>query len=166
MQREKYKGGLPTIKRSAALSSRKSDKDDQPLFLTVLKNSAIGLACAMLSGILLVSASCAVAYANPDPGALMLPLALASLMISMFVGGFVCSKMTKDAPLFCGVICGGIITFGMMLISLCFTKTPSSGYGFLMSAALHAFAIVFCVLGAFAGNYKRKTRSGAKKYWR
>ena len=164
MQRRKNMGGYPAPRRTAALPSGRSVPDDSPLFITVLKNSVSGVIAALLSGIVFISISCAIAYANPDPEALSLPFALASLMLSMFVGGFVCSRRTGSSPLFCGIVCGGIITLFTMLLALCLAGAASMEYGFWMSAALHTFAIVFSVLGSFAGNMKRRPKPTVKRY--
>jgi putative membrane protein (TIGR04086 family) len=164
MPKNTHKGGYPAPRRAAPPSVRQSDGDDSPLFITVLKNSALGLIAALLSGILLISVSCAIAYANPNPEALTLPLALASLMVSMFVGGFVCSRLTGSAPLFCGIVCGGMITLCTMLLALCLVGAPSIEYGFWLSALIHAFAIMFCSLGALMGNMKRRPKPMSKRF--
>lgn len=164
MPRQKYSGNYPALRRAAAPATRRSDADDSPLFITVLKNSAIGLIVTLLSGIVLISVACAIAYANPDPESITLPLALASLMISMFAGGFVCSRLTRSSPLFCGIVCGSMITLCTMLLALCLVGAPSMQYGFWLSAALHAFAIGFCSLGALTGNMKRRAKPMSKRF--
>ena len=148
------RGGVPAIRRSTALIPHSND--DQPLFSQVLRNSLSGLISFAIVGIVLISIACAVAYANPDPDSLIMPMSLASLLPSMFAAGFVCTKKTGDAPLLCGIVTGGIITVFTILISLLLQGISVSGYEFWQQSLLHGIAILFCILGSFAGNAKRK----------
>ncbi len=164
-QNQKRGGGLVRT-RPTALASRTAETSDSPLFLTVLKSGLWGVATALGAGLILITVATAVAYANPNPSALIPALSLLSLLPSMFAGGFVTAKKVKDAPLLCGIISGGMITLITMLLGIVLRGLPSSGYAFWQSAALHTAAIAFSVLGAFAGNVKRRQKPGKRRFGR
>lgn len=156
-------GSFPVLRRTSTPATRSGD-DDSPLFATVLKNSIYGLISFVISGLILVSVMAGIAYSNPDPDIFIAPLSLVALLPSMFIGGFVTTKKTGEAPLFCGVICGAIVTVITILISLILRNAMSSGYSLFQSALLHAFAIIFCLLGSFAGNIKKRAKPGARRF--
>lgn len=164
-QNQKRGGGL-VRSRPTALAARNTETSDSPLFLSVLKSGIFGIATALGAGLILITVATAVAYANPDPSALIPALSLLSLLPSMFAGGFVTAKKVKDAPLLCGIISGGMITVVTMLLAIVLRGLPSSGYAFWQSAALHTAAIAFSVLGAFAGNVKRRPKPGKRRFGR
>ena len=151
--RDKAFGGI-VPHRSTALVPRSND--DAPIFVRVLKNSFSGLAVFAVVGIILLSAVCGIAYSNSDPDSLIMPMSLASLLPSMFAAGFICTKKTGEAPLLCGIVSGGIITLCTMLFALLMRNVTSSDYELWHQSLLHGIAILFCILGAFAGNAKRK----------
>ena len=138
--------------------------DDAPLFAVIMKNSLWGLVTFMLSGLALITVCCFIAYSNPDPDALIFPLALLALLPSSFVGGLVSAKKTGDAPVACGIVCGCICTLVMMLLSLVLYNTPSSGYSFWQNALLHISAVGFSVLGALMGNIKFKPHKRKRRF--
>ena len=137
---------------------------ERPLLSAVLAASLWGLLAATATSVALITLMTALSYANPDPAALVAPLSLAALMPSMFIGGFLTAKRVKDAPLLCGIISGGFITLLSMLLAAILRGLPSSGYAFWQSAALHASAILFSVLGAFAGNVKRRKKPSRRRF--
>ena len=151
--REKGFGGIIPRKSTALVPH--SD-DDMPIFTRVLKNSFSGLAVFVIVGVILLSIACGVAYSSSDPDSLVMPMSLISLLPSMFAAGFVCVKKTGEAPLLCGTVCGGLITLCTMLLALLLRNAIGSGYELWQQSLLHGIAILFCVLGAFAGNAKRK----------
>ncbi len=148
------RSGVPAIRRSTALIPHSND--DQPLFRQVLRNSLAGLLSFAVVGLILISVVCGIAYSSQDPDSLIMPMSLASLLPSMFAAGFVCAKKTGDAPLLCGIVTGGIITVFIILISWLLQGASVSGYAFWQQSLLHGIAILFCILGSFAGNAKRK----------
>ena len=159
------RGGVPAVRRAQSLSARSRDTaDDTPLFAVILKNSLWGLVTFVASGLALVTLCCFIAYSNPDPDALILPLALLSLLPSSFAGGFVSAKKTADAPVACGVVCGCICTLFMMLLSLVLYTAPSSGYSFWQGAMLHLCAVGFSLLGALMGNIKPKAKKRKRRF--
>ena len=166
MSEYKKRGAFPIPARERSLSQISKNDEDSPILLSALKGSLLGLGVSMATGILLTAIMAAIAYANPDPSYLIAPLSLLALMPSMFVGGFVSSKRVGEAPLLCGVLCGGSITIVTILLSIALWGLPSSGYAFWQSAALRTAAVGFSILGAFAGNIKRKPKVGKRRFGR
>ena len=163
LRNQKRSGGVVPLRSTALVSRSQAKEEDSPLTV-VLKGALAGLLTTALTGILLISAVTAVAYANPDPAALLTPLALTALLPSAFAGGFVCAKRVGEAPLLCGVVCGGMITVLMMLLSLILRGLPSADYAFWQSALLHALTVLFCVLGAFAEAVKKRPKPGKRRF--
>ena len=162
-QNQKRGGGL-VRSRPTALASRAKEASDSPLFLSVLKSGIWGVGASLVMGLILITVGAAVAYANPNPSALIPALSLVSLLPSMFTGGFVTAKKTKDAPLLCGIISGGMITLITMLLAIVLRGLPSTGYAFWQSASLHTAAILFSVLGAFAGTVKLRQKPTKRRF--
>lgn len=158
----KHTGVVPS--RSLSPVTRTRDTSDAPLLADVLKSGATGLAAFVISGAILLFAMTAIAYANSNPDILIPPLSLVALLPSAFVGGFVCTKRVKEAPLLCGIVTGGMITFLIILLALILRGLPSSGFEFWQSAALHSASVVFSVLGSFAGNAKKKAKMGKRRF--
>ncbi len=149
---------------SSAPASRSGDNEESGLFMTVIKNSLFGLLGFAVSGLILVTLMCAIAYASSDPGALIAPLAIGALMISSFIGGFIDAKLTRQAPLLCGAVCGAMCAVLMLVLSLCFAGVPSSHYTFLSGLFMHAFALLFSILGAFTGSIKRRVNPKKRRF--
>ena len=163
-QNKQSRGGVPAVRRTAHLPSGMNESDDTPLMAVILKSSAIGTLATLLSGLLLITLSTVIAYSNPDPDSLVLPLALLSLLPSCFIGGLITFKLTGASPVLCGVMCGAITTLIMMLFSLVLYAAPSSSYSFWQSLLLHLAAVGFCILGGLAGNAKPKLKKGKKRF--
>ena len=164
-QNQKRRGGL-VPSRPVALAKKDSAQDDSPLLVTALKGGLLGVGVTLGIGLLLITVASAVACANPDPTALIPPLSLLCLLPSMFVGGFAAAKKVKEAPLLCGILSGGMVTVVTLILSAILRGLPSSGYAFWQSAALHTAALAFAVLGAFAGNVKRKPKPKKRRFGR
>lgn len=156
-QNQKRRSGL-IPSRPLSLAKRDSAEDDAPLLPTALKGGLLGMGITLGAGLLLITIASAVSCANPDPAALIPPLSLLCLLPSMFAGGFAAAKKVKEAPLLCGILSGGMVTVVTLILSAILRGLPSSGYAFWQSAALHTAAVAFAVLGAFAGNVKRKPK--------
>ena len=149
----KSRGGL-IPSRSLPIAKKRKTNEERPLIVSALRGGLIGMGGAIATGLILITVSAAVAYANPDPAAFVPALSLVSLLISMFFCGFITSKSVKEAPLTCGVVSGGMTTLLTILFGMALRGIPTVGYGFWQSVALHTAAVAFSVLGAFAGNIK------------
>lgn len=164
-QNQKRRGGL-VPSRPTALAKRDSAESDSPLIVTALKGGLIGSGITLGMGLLLITIASAIVCANPDPASLIPPLSLLCLLPSMFAGGFAAAKSVKEAPLLCGILSGGMMTVVTVVLSAIMRGLPSSGYAFWQAAALHTAAIAFAVLGAFAGNVKRKPKPSKRRFGR
>ncbi len=163
IQNKKHQKGLVPA-RSVALARRTDDPEESPLFISALKSSLWGLSASAICGILLMTATTAIAYANPDPTALVASMGLLSLLPSAFAGGFVTAKKAKDAPLLCGILSGGMLTIATVILGLILSALPSSGYKLWQSLALHGASVAFSTLGALAGNVKRRPKPGKRRF--
>lgn len=150
--------------RSVSVAARTREPEEQSFSKTLFNGVLTGIASAFVAGILLTFIMTAIAYANPDPASLLSPLSLAALLPTMFAGGFVCAKKVKEAPLICGLVCGGIITVLTIACSIILRGLSSSGYEFWQSTLLHGIAVTFCILGSFAGNVKKKQKPGKRRF--
>ena len=163
MNGQKYKypaarvGGTGGAGRLSALPKTRSHEGSEQITLArILKNAAFGLIGFVACGLLLVTAACAAAYAGSDPSALIAPLGIAALLVSCFAGAFITARLTRSAPMLCGIVFGGLSAFIMLALSLLFSGAPSSDFSFFQGLLMHGFALLFSVLGALTGNYKRK----------
>ena len=164
-QNQKRRGGL-IPSRPTALAKPNREELDSPLLVTALKGGLLGMGIALGVGLVLITIAAAIACANPDPASLIPPLSLLCLLPSMFAGGFAAAKRVKEAPLLCGILSGGMVTVVTIIIGAILRGLPSSGYAFWQSAALHTAAMAFSILGAFAGNVKRKSKPGKRRFGR
>lgn len=160
----KQRGGVPSIKRASVPMARQNAGEGSSLFALILKNSIYGLLFMLGSGLILLIICTAIAYTNPNPDATVFPFALLSLLPSMFIGGFVCAKKCGEAPLVCGIVCGGLITLVTILIGLFINSAQKSDYSLGLSLLLHGIAVIFTILGAFAGSIKKKYKPKSRKY--
>lgn len=157
---------LPTVAPSRALTAKRAESYDRPLILTALKSGLFGTCATLGTGLALITAATAIAYANPDPTAILPFLASAVLLISSFAGGFVSEKIAKESPLLCGVVTGSLTALLSLAISLILFTLPSSNLAFWQSLLLHGVALGFSILGAFAGNIKLTSRRGKRRFGR
>ena len=152
--------------RTTPVTARSRSGDESPLFTAALKASVLGIAATFVSGIVFISILSAVALTSPDPSGLITPLSLLALFPSAFIGGFVTVKRVKDAPMLCGIICGGLSTACAMLLSIALKGLSSSSFELWQALLLHATVVIFSVLGALAGNIKRVAKRGKRRFGR
>jgi len=148
-------GGLPIPHRSVGLSARRKAQDDTPLFKKILMSSLIGLLVNALSGVILVSAVCLIAYWSSDPLSLIPPLSLLALLPSNFLGGFISAKKCGDAAMACGCVTAAMWGVLSLIGALCLYSLPSSDWAVWHNILLHAASLSFCLLGAATGGIKR-----------
>ena len=147
------RGGL-VPSRPISLAKKIKRDSERPLILSALRGGLIGMGVSLALGLVLITVATVAAYANPDPTSLIPSLSLVSLLISMFVCGFVTSKVVGEAPLTCGITSGGMITLLTVAVGIILFFIPSAGYGLGQAFALHIAAVAFSILGAFAGGVK------------
>ena len=164
MSRSKNQGSFPVRARSAGLSMPQGEAVEPSAVKETVKGVLWGIGATAATGIALLILATAIACVLPDPSAYIAPLALLALMPSMFSGGFTATKRLGGSPILCGVLTGGAVTVASMLLCLVLRALPSSHYTFMQSAALHFAAVAFSILGALAGNIKRKPRRRKRRF--
>ena len=160
--RKRGKGGLPAQKRQVGIAQRTHATEEEPIIKAVLLSSLFGVLASVLSGGILLTVLCFVALGSDDPLSLIAPLSLLALLPSNFLGGFISSKKADCSPLACGAICAAMWMLLSLVVALCLPY-PSSDHALWQSIMLHAASVIFCVLGAFAGNYKPKKNTRRKR---
>lgn len=155
MYNKEARGGLPIKRKHAHLGKTRRVSEERPLFKRILSSSLFGLLVNTISGILLVSIVCLIAYSSSDPLSMIPTMALLSLLPSNFLGGFVASKKCGESPIACGITTAAMWGTVSLLGSLCLYAIAPSGYNLWQSLLLHALSLAFCLLGAMAGGIKR-----------
>ena len=84
--------------------------DGESSLLGVLKSALFALPVSLLCGVILLSVMAAIALTQPNPSAMITPLALAVLGLSGLVGGLVCVRRAGRSPALCG------LTFGLLFV--------------------------------------------------
>jgi len=151
-------------RRPSALASKRESVEDTSLISVIMKNALLGAIISAISAVIMISIFCVAIIGAEDPNIFLQPLAWVALLVSMFIGGLFTAKRVKDLPLICGLVCGAIITLFSTAVSLVFHTLPSSSPSFLQAIIIHSLAISFSIIGAFAGNVKKKARSHLKRY--
>ena len=146
------KSVLPIPKRQL---TRRSAAEDKPLWKRILFSSLWGLLANFVSGLILITITCVVAYSSPDPLSLIPALSLLALLPSNFLGGLVAVKRCGDSKIACGITVAAMWGVLSLLGSLCLSSISSSGYELWQGLLLHATSLAFCLLGAVAGGIKR-----------
>ncbi len=149
--------------RQTAMVARTAEAEE-PLLPTLLKNCGKGFLCFLGTGLLLLPAMTGFACTQPDPASLVPALSLAALLPAGFMGGLITARLQGESPLLCGVVEGGMVTVCSILLSLILRGLPASVQSLLQAVLLHGAVVLFCVLGAFAGNVKRKARPGKRRF--
>lgn len=158
------KAHMPIPHRQSALIARASVQEEPSLLTKILKNSLFGLLTSVVSGLILTLIMAFIAYYNQDPSAMVPYLSLLALLLSCFLGGFVCSVKTKRAPLLCGILYGGILCVFMFLCAACLVGAPKSEHTVFQGILVHGVAVMFCVLGAWAGSAKKKASPKKRRF--
>ena len=143
--------------RRPTLPSKIGASNDRSLISRLIRGSAWALATTLGSGIALISILSLVAYSAPDPSVLIPFLSVGALMPCMFAGGFVCAKKVKESAMLCGSVSGAVTVIVFLIISLLQRGIQPSGISGIGSLIIHASALIFSVLGSYAGNIKRRS---------
>ena len=136
----------------------RKDTAEPPLIKRLILSATISSAATIVSSLILSLLACAILTSSADPLSSISSVGTVLLMSSMFLGGFICSKRVKEAPLLCGIANGAAYSIIATILSLILSPIPSSGYAFLQHFLLRAVASLFSILGAMAGNVKRKSK--------
>lgn len=112
-------------------------------FSSILRSMPVALGVTVLSGLLLTTALCVIAFSSPDPTALIRPCAAVSLMLAAFCGGITAGKLNPAAPLAAGLLCG-TATAALLILSALLTD----GRGGLLPWVLRLSVIPACFVGS------------------
>lgn len=138
---------------------------ESPDFSRCVKGVLLGQIVALLTTLLLSIVAAAVSYAQADPDALTLPLAIVVAAVASLACGFVTARKIRRQPLLCGLGSGALFLLIGFFLS-CFLPdalrgqwNPPLGWG------MRAGGILFSVLGAILavnmpGKRKRHRRRG------
>lgn len=155
-QSKNSKSLMPTLSHSSAKPAKyKSEKNDAPPILSIIKGASIGLIVYLLAFALSTFAFSVIAYAGPDPNSLVFILSMAAAALSSLIGGFVSSKLSGEGFLSCGLVFALFMITVSLLMSL-FFKTDSSGISFFKHLLLKLPYVGASVAGAFIGSIKKK----------
>lgn len=108
----------------------------------------IALGSSVGIGAILILTASAVAQFTPDPGRLILPLAIFAAALTYLFAGVIAAKLNPDAPLAFGTVNGLILSAISLALSLLFRKTASALPAYA-TALLHAGMILLSLLGAY-----------------
>lgn len=144
--------------RSGSRQLARKEGTDTPFSKKLLIGAMLSVIATFMSSLVLILIFSAITVSSKDPLSLIPSLGIVSLMPSMFLGGFVCAKKVKESPLICGLASGATCAVTATILSLIIVGLPSSGYGFFQHFGLRIAAVLFSILGALAGNVKRKSK--------
>ena len=119
--------------------------------LAVVRALAAGTAAALL----LLLLSTVIAYAQPDPGAAVLPLALVSLYLSAAVCGCTAGRASEH-PVITGALAGASACLILFLLSLLFCADGASVFSAGLRILLYACLIPAAAAGAYIGRRRQK----------
>ena len=131
-------------------------------FSVMLKSGMIGTGGGLLSALILALIGAIVCISSADPHSLMIPISLIALYLSAMIGGWITVRLHKKAPLPCGTLCGAMMLFLLVLLSLFFDKKEGGGFSLGISLLLRALVPFFSILGARLG-WKRSSRGRRAK---
>ena len=124
--------------------------------LGLLPSCLRGVAATLICCVVLLFAASAIVYSLNDPNRYVIPAALTILYVSCFLGGLVSAKCNKGGALVCGLAVAGMVLLPMLAISPLLDPSLSSEHSLPLAVGLRGIAVVFSVLGAFAGSGERK----------
>ena len=153
--RKRGKSGLPSQHIKTSVAQRKHVSEETPIIKRVMLSSLFGVVVSAVSGAILLILLCILALSTDDPLSMIPPFALLALLPSNFLGGLVSSKRSDSSPIASGAITAAMWLLFSLIVALCLPH-PSSEYTLWQSIVLHMSSTLFCILGAFAGNYKPK----------
>ena len=125
-------------------------------FPELLKNSSIGAGIGLIAAVLFLFIGTGVCYVSNDPTALITPVGVAVLYLSAFIGGMIAKRLNKTSALFCGGICGCLLTVFFWFLTLFFNHTDSDIFSFPLSLVLRGLTILVSILGAVIGTGRKK----------
>ncbi len=130
---------------------------------SLLFRSVLWGACTMaMTAILLMLCFSAVAYSTPDPASLTFPLGIASLYLSIFVGGIAASRTGASMRLISGLIYTATVFLLFSLVKLPMMGSEgieNAGLYMIFCVAFSAFGILFTTILPKRKNLSKKRRA-------
>lgn len=107
-----------------------------------------GFLSSAAAALVLLTLLCLIAFSDPDPEKLILPLSLLSLTCSALVGGAVSALAGAECPVLCGTLTGAFLTVALILAGAIFFGKGDVGLGLFVELALRASVALLPILGA------------------
>ena len=143
-------------------NKRRAASSESGEFYGLIKHSAIGAAAsAALAGLFCVLGA-ALCLLSDDPRVLTFPIALGGLYVSAFLGGRIASRLNKNAVLWCGLICGGMLAVFFWFLTIFFPRGEANT-AFPFSLLLRLLTIGCSILGALIPLASKKTHRHKRK---
>ena len=133
---------------------------------TALKSSFLGVLFTAGISLALLFASTAAALMTDDPTSLVDFIGYASIFVSAFFGGFVCSKLDKTSPYLVGILTGAGFVIISILFSLVLPHSLASGMKILPRIGLHVLSFALFPIGTFIGVKSSKPKHKNKNHKR
>lgn len=137
--------------RVLARSSEEPSDTQAGGFSSVLRSYPIVLGITVLTVLLLVTVAALILCSSSDPTPWIMPVSAAILGISSLIGGITAGKLNPARPMAASLICGGLATVLLILISLFF-----QGKGDFLSWSLRIGAMPLHLLGGVLTRPKAK----------
>ena len=128
----------------------------------LMRNAAKSFLLSLATGAILLLLFSLIAYFQADPSVLILPLGLAAVGLTGFLGGVFLVRLHKHSALICGLLNGTLVEAFLLLLSLFFSK-HASGYSLPVALLIHAGFLLLSVLGAFLGLPKPEKKKPLKR---
>lgn len=134
---------------------------DTSSFAMLFKGCSLGLLVSLAAGLAVLCIAAAFSLSKQDPEGIILPLSGFLLFPCSMLGGYLSCKISRDSPLLCGLVFGGmVITLSVALYPLLRSTSDShSALAFFgMRALLLLCCIAGCLLGAKSNDTKKRHR--------
>ena len=151
-------------KNTAVSGQRNRQGDENSTLIKILKGSLLSLLITFIISFVLILIGAAVAYSNPDPDKLILPISYVSLYISAFFGGFSSAKLNKsDRHLTAALTCALFILIGFLMSLFLPDNTYGSELPKYLSLILRLAIIPVFFIGVTLANTRKSTSRSRKR---
>lgn len=116
---------------------------------------------AVAVGVLLFFAATAIAFAQEDPNALVMPLGYAAAALTVCFAGFLAARFTGRRVLLSGLLTAACLLFLYTLLSFLPQLAARVPMPIGISLGLHAVVVPVALLGAYLG--RPRLRTGARR---
>ena len=137
------------------LRGRKEKEDG---VLGLFKGAFLGLGVFLVAFLVFWIGVSIIAYSCNDPNSVMSVFAFCAVYIASLIGGFSSAKINRGAGVVCGALCGVMMTFVLLLLSVLLRNSYSSGYSGGAALLLRSAVVLVSVVGGILGCYERPRR--------